>query len=60
MGYKEIIEKDVKKFTDEGFEKRISVLMSGMLAARGEPYCTMYDIVLIAQVVKEMLEDAKI
>ncbi len=57
MGYKEIIEKDIKKFIDEGFEKRISILMSGMLVARGEPYCTMYDICLIAQIVKEMLED---
>ena len=57
MGYKEIIEKDIKKFIDEGFEKKIYILMSGMLAARGEPYCTMYDIALIAQIVKEMLEN---
>ena len=47
---------EVKNLEEAGIEKPHSVYIAAMLAARGEPYCIMYDLVLFANAMDELLK----
>ena len=58
MTFEEILQKDIKRLEKEiKMKKPYSVWVAGMLAAREEPYCTIYDLVHIAEAMGEILND---